>query len=843
MDIDGKQLMAEAMYLAGIVLILLDMKLPGIVRERILVSYYRYRGSSESSLIDEVCKLLRSTGYVPGGKRPKGYPENFLERAGLLKRDIMMVIARLRLDDIYSQIQSWPIPEHRSSALSTQARMLYIILYFVPEVLHNEPSTMREIVDKHFADNWIIAIYLGYLVDLSEEWSGYKAAKLAIQNTIDIKNVTKLEEKYSSKVPILVKELNGYLLEVFFLNLFTIFFFLPPYFQGVLNEKYVLDNTHKLLNCLRHCNDTLRWFLLQSTTQNKKLNQIVNQRIQKPHLLALLLKTAQFEFLLKKLFEKLLAYKQKKWDFCKKDASERMSDLSKYFSGELHLTRVVPNENLKNWFAELSNKVSELDYENSTLAGRKIQLLIQALVDVEEFEEIDTSPTVKQFLSETREQLKQMIRVVNILEDHLLVILNVADISYSWDVINSFIPLMQKHIKNNPKTVIQLRSTFLKLSSILELTVLRINQAESPDLLSVSEFYSSLLVSYVRRVLEIVPMSMFEILNSIIEIQTTKLRELPPNAEKDKLFKEWAQLPFRFQLASYTHQVSVFTEGFFFFLFIIFFFLFFIFFIFIFSFFYYFIFCLTQIKNTGILAMETTLVGIIRVDPKRLLEDGIRKELVKVITTELDNTLVFPTSKIDLFEEILKKLAHKLDGYRRSFEYISDYVSVYGLKIWQEEFSRIINYHVEQECSTFLKKKIYFWQSVYHSDAIPIPRFPPRDNDSKNFIGRLSRVLLEHTNIQNTIFLDHMNAWYDLKTNLQLIGLRTFTLLHHSMGVFGLSGVDQVFFYFYLFFFIIFFLFFYYLFFLFFYFVLFIKIFLGDVFQNCPPFTTIHFFC
>lgn len=46
-----------------------------------------------------------------------------------------------------------------------------------------------------------------------------------------------------------------------------------------------------------------------------------------------------------------------------------------------------------------------------------------------------------------------------------------------------------------------------------------------------------------------------------------------------------------------------------------------------------------------------------------------------------------------------------MDGFRRSFEYIQDYVSIYGLKIWQEEMSRIINYNVEQECNAFLRHK------------------------------------------------------------------------------------------------------------------------------------------
>jgi len=53
-----------------------------------------------------------------------------------------------------------------------------------------------------------------------------------------------------------------------------------------------------------------------------------------------------------------------------------------------------------------------------------------------------------------------------------------------------------------------------------------------------------------------------------------------------------------------------------------------------------------------------------------------------------------------------------MDGFRRSFEYIQDYVNIYGLKIWQEEISRIINYNVEQECNSFLRTK------VLHSSAI-----------------------------------------------------------------------------------------------------------------------------
>lgn len=92
----------------------------------------------------------------------------------------------------------------------------------------------------------------------------------------------------------------------------------------------------------------------------------------------------------------------------------------------------------------------------------------------------------------------------------------------------------------------------------------------------------------------------------------------------------------------------------------------------------------------------------------------------------------------------IDSVAKKMDGYRRSFEYIQDYLNIYGLKIWQEEMSRIINYNVEQECNSFLRTKIQDWQSIYQSNDIPIPKFQQVDQ-SVNFIGRLAREILRIT--------------------------------------------------------------------------------------------------
>lgn len=130
-------------------------------------------------------------------------------------------------------------------------------------------------------------------------------------------------------------------------------------------------------------------------------------------LLLLLLNTAQLEYLLKNLFQALLNSKDTKWNDCKREGSERMTELGRsptiipffsrtppstiqisfylsadYFSGEKPLVKVAKNENLQKWFQEISGRVTDLDYNDSVAAGRKMQLLMQALEEVEQFHQV-----------------------------------------------------------------------------------------------------------------------------------------------------------------------------------------------------------------------------------------------------------------------------------------------------------------------------------------------------------------------------------------------------------------------------------------------------------------------
>ncbi len=86
-------------------LLLTDMHIEGVVRERLLVAYYRYCGGEgkanvDGSNFDDICKLLRSTGLsAPGTSKrsvPQGYPETYFARVGLPSKYIRMAIGRLR---------------------------------------------------------------------------------------------------------------------------------------------------------------------------------------------------------------------------------------------------------------------------------------------------------------------------------------------------------------------------------------------------------------------------------------------------------------------------------------------------------------------------------------------------------------------------------------------------------------------------------------------------------------------------------------------------------------------------------------------------------------------------
>lgn len=463
-----------------------------------------------------------------------------------------MAIGRLRSDDIYEQLSVYPVSKHRSTALAPQAAMLYICLFFAPDILHSQTAVMREIVDKYFPDNWVISIYMGFTVNLVETWDLFKAAKMALNNTVEPINIKRYSNSYAEGVQDLFKTSAQFLKE------------------GSITNESLLRDINKIINVLRNCNVTLRWLMLHTIQKPgkvernkrcKQLRDLVNAecKIDPVDLFKLLLNTAQLELCVREMYKALLNAKDENWEQLKKESYNSLVELSEVFTGTKPLTRIVKNADLEKWFLEIAKQIDSLEKDNMA-SSRKIVQLIQALEEVQEFHQLESNMQVIQFLTETRKLLHQMIRNMNIKEDVLITMQIISDLSYGWELIDCFTPYMQLGIKREPTVVIKLRAIFLKLASALEIPLLRINQAHSEDLISVSQYYSSELEIYVRKVLQIIPKMMFEKMARIIEIQTSVLKELPTRLEKDKL-KDFAQLNERFEYAELTHSVSVFGEG------------------------------------------------------------------------------------------------------------------------------------------------------------------------------------------------------------------------------------------------------------------------------------------
>ncbi|CAH0694098.1 unnamed protein product [Spodoptera exigua] len=729
-DVEGKQLLCESLYLYGAMLLLCDLYIPGPMRERLLVAFYRYSTSQSQSNIDDVCKLLRDTGYdQQNGRRPADYPVEYFSRVFIRPEFVEKVVGKLRSEDIYNQLAVYTIPEHQASALGTQASMLVICLFFTPYYLHTDTSKMREIVDKFFPTNWVIPVYMGVTMNIIDYWENFKAAKSALSNTCNSKIIKEVFAKRGGSVPMLTTKTHQLLKE------------------GTLTDDFVLDNISKILNLLLNSNLVLRWLLLHNTDvtfydNNKKSKQLKDLVLKESNydplkILELLISTAELELKVREILNRLLENRDSTWNMNKNLAIEALNSLSELFSGAKPVAKIQENEQLKLWFDSIAKQVSSLGEPSSSKSIKKVTQLLQALDEVEEFHGIKSTSTIVQYLCDSKDALKNLLRAASLKEDSLVTLETVADVSYAWCTIDLYTKHMQDSIKENPAVTSRLRALFLKLASAMEIPLLRINQAHSDDLVSVSQYFSNELIKYIQKVLQIIPEMVFNIVEKIIDLQTWAIKEVPTRLEKERL-RDYAQLEDRMEVAKLTHSASTFT--------------------------------------TGILDMRSTLVGVIRVDPAELLEEGLLKELDRHIGKKFVEFLepqgkkYQPTASNLMLR--LQKLAESMDGYRRSLEYIQDYINIHGLRIWQKQITAIITESVSKEIS--FRKGVTLY------------------SPSAGFMGSLARQIPQLVDARICSYVNICAAWYDVKTQNEIINNKTFGKLNEAIGVVGLHGLDTL---------------------------------------------------
>ncbi|KAI8426211.1 hypothetical protein MSG28_005135 [Choristoneura fumiferana] len=354
--------------------------------------------------------------------------------------------------------------------------------------------------------------------------------------------------------------------------------------------------------------------------------------------------TAELELKVREMLNRLLENRNESWNTSKTEALEALNNLAELFSGDKSFTKVKENDQLKQWFTNIANQIKSVGESITTKSMKKITQLIQALDEVEEFHGIKSASTVLQFLSESKDALKNALRAASLKEDSLVTLEIAAD---TWTI-----------------------------------------------------------------------------------------KEIPTRLDKERL-KEFAQLEQRMEVAKLTHSASTFT--------------------------------------TGILDMRSTLVGVIRVDPAELLEDGLLKELDTHISKKFVEFLE-PQSRKPLAPNTLlirlQKLAESMDGYKRSLEYIQDYINIHGLRIWQKQVSAIIVESVAKEIS--LRKGVTLY------------------SPSAGFMGSLARQIAQLTDARVCSYINICTAWFDIKSQTEIVNTKTFAKLNEAIGVVGLHGLDTL---------------------------------------------------
>lgn len=392
---------------------------------------------------------------------------------------------------------------------------------------------MREIVDKHFYDNWVIPVFLGYLVDLTYEWMLYPSARKAITNTVSEENIKELSQKYRIIARDTVKKL-----------------YYEVLMEGYLTKIFVLKELNMLMGLLRDANTSCRWLMLHRLSRRPRMKEIVLKAAKIQSILKLLLYTAQYEQIIELFVVELLKQKDHYWNGDKEAAEDNMNDLSNLFSGETKFKLIKPNEQYSEWFSSMEEKIGNLDPEEQSGSSKKIQQYIRALQEIEKYDQIDNNLQVRQYLADTRKHLRKMMKVLNLKNRLVSEIRQITDVSYCSLLLKEYVSHMQDVIQEDAKKTLMLRSTFLKLSSIMNAPMNRLMQLSllpeeekeaktDEERKSVSMYYSAELMKFVKEVLQIIPRRVFGVSSKLASVLTPKIKQMPGEIDHKEL-REYA---------------------------------------------------------------------------------------------------------------------------------------------------------------------------------------------------------------------------------------------------------------------------------------------------------------
>ena len=356
-----------------------------------------------------------------------------------------------------------------------QAAMIYVILFFHPDILHNQQGIMRQIIDKYFQDRWIIPLHIELTANLTEKWSSFKAANLILSSILDTNLITRKSTEYGTKLRSII---------------------IPA---GLLS----IDSLGDYGKLIFEYNHVLKWLILHSVDSGGKkvvnLPQIVqsSSRFSARDLFVDFVKISQFEHKFRQSCAFLVTNKL--------DESEKLKTrISALFDQVLHLLSNNLfesnswNEKLKNWMTVIKDCIAGLNGEDPE-TPQVLEHLAEKISEVKEMHDSEQK-VLKQYLALILSDMEKLKNICLMDSEFISRLDERRDAGFAWDLLQSWKPALENLLKSD---AIALKFVFLKLSASIENILKSINTPYKEKTEVLSEFYHRKLELHLRKIIQV----------------------------------------------------------------------------------------------------------------------------------------------------------------------------------------------------------------------------------------------------------------------------------------------------------------------------------------------------
>uniref|UniRef100_W6N9H6 Strumpellin domain containing protein n=1 Tax=Haemonchus contortus TaxID=6289 RepID=W6N9H6_HAECO len=476
-------------------------------------------------------------------------------------------------------------------------------------------------------------------------------------------------------------------------------------------------------------NSSLRWLILHtSKTTTKKASSYVQAIDIYPQFdaqaLVLLLRASNFEMDFFMAYKECLRNKKENIKKFTGAACAVITEMAQLFSQDFGSLNKDRQTKLHDWFLLMKKTLEELDLENRRNGEFVIQVK-RRIAQVGEMHDLSRNLALAQHLQRLETQLDCLSALYNVREEDERQAQRYADPSYLWPILDDWTPRIQRRILESSNVNV-VRALFFKLSISISTLCDRFSD-ERKNL--IGRAYSYHLERRLRTILQTIPNKLFLVLKTTL--CPALQRQWDPILDKSAA-REMADFDDNFHLAESTYTISN--------------------------------------LSLGVSRMALKKVGVISINPKELLEEGIRRELALELPSLL--TLLDKNSSL---EDVLRILSLNLHPFQRGFIYMCEHVDVNGHDMWREEVDAILR----RTARDLMERGLTPQSSGKAASAVPA-------------LTLIFNLMLKHSDPFCSHYMESSMTWRDVKTKKDVLSSKMIDLIEKWIPSIAINSLRTV---------------------------------------------------